>query len=217
VQVDQKIVGRLDDLIAQAAQVGRHTVAMYMGPDRIQSEPVNEWGGSCLNLLGRVFGEGSLFYTRFDKLLGTHVDVDQFAAAVGIMKAARAEYAGGYLFNTRALIAAEVFDEFLQQAEYLLQSGYHQPAAVVAGAVLEDGLRKLCDRHGIALPDNPKLDRMNADLAKAGAYNVMTQKLVTYLAALRNKAAHGEWDKFSEADVATMLPQVRVFMATHFS
>jgi hypothetical protein len=53
-------------------------------------------------------------------------------------------------------------------------------AAVIAGTVLETALRQLC------------LDRMNADLAKAGVYNSLMQKRITALAAIRNRAAHGK-------------------------
>ena len=39
----------------------------------------------------------------------------------------------------------------------------------------------------------PKLGTMNAGLAKQGVYNKLTQKRITALADIRNKAAHGEW------------------------
>jgi hypothetical protein len=63
----------------------------------------------------------------------------------------------------------------------------------------------------------PKLDTMNADLAKQSVYNKLTQKRITALADIRNKAAHGEWDEFTKADVEDMLRGVRQFMETHFS
>ena len=85
------------------------------------------------------------------------------------------------------------------------------------GSVLEDSLRKLCTKHEIALPTKPKLDIMNADLAKRGAYNKLTQKRITTLADLRNRAAHGEWDEFTKADVEDMLRSTRQFMETHFA
>ena len=79
------------------------------------------------------------------------------------------------------MIQAEVFDDFLDQAKHLLGNGYYAPAAVIAGSVLEDGLRKLCAQKGITLSAKPKLDSMNAELAKSGAYNVLTQKKLPHL------------------------------------
>lgn len=84
------------------------------------------------------------------------------------------------------MIEAEVFDDFLEQGANLLDSGYYQPAAVVIGSVLEDGLRKLCARQEIELSAKPKLDTMNAALAKSGVYSKLTQKRITALADIRN-------------------------------
>ena len=49
---------------------------------------------------------------------------------------------------------------------------------------------------------------MNADLVKAGAYNVLVQKKITALAAIRNSAAHGNTAEFTPSDVAAMLADV---------
>ena len=144
-------------------------------------------------------------------------DYSPITQALGILRAARDYYEQGFLFDTRILIEAEVFDDFLEQGEHLLDAGYYQPAAVVIGSVLEDGLRKLCTRHEVPLSVQPKLDTMNAGLAKQGVYNKLTQKRITAFADIRNKAAHGEWDEFTEADVEDMLRGVRQFMQTHFA
>jgi hypothetical protein len=159
-----------------------------------------------------VFGKESDHYQRFAALYpklsrraGTH-------EALGILKAAKVDYENGYLFQVRSLIEAEVFDDFLDQANYLLQSGYIGPAAVLAGSVLEDGLRRLCIRGQITLPPRPTIEPMNVELAKAGVYNALVKQKITALGALRNRAAHGKWDEFTKPDVEQMLSQVRDFM-----
>jgi len=58
---------------------------------------------------------------------------------------------------------------------------------------------------------------MNAALAKSGVYNSLVQKRITQLADLRNKAAHGKWSEFLEADVKDMMAHVRSLMETYFS
>ncbi len=232
--LEQKILARLDQLI----ETGEEILQSEMQPGTVDSEihsiqtfdlgPADaptwvgaitlatQWGANCVTLIGRVFGTDSQYFDWFSHK-GRSIDYVDVATSVAMLKAAKDDYTLGMLFDARAVIQAEVFDDFLEQAEHLLQQGYYQPAAVVAGAVLEDGLRKLCSRKAIALPDAPKLDRMNADLAKAGVYNRLWQKNITALADLRNKAAHGQWEQFTEADVKNMLQQVRSFMATHFS
>src|SRR6266404_128743 len=84
----------------------------------------------------------------------------------GILSALRADYDAGRLQSFEELIHANLFSDFLEMAEYFLQEGYKDPAAVIAGGVLEEHLRKLCGKHGVTIPAKPKLDTMNADLAR---------------------------------------------------
>lgn len=157
----------------------------------VDHDQVNKWAVSCSNLLARVFGESSEHYRRY---LDIRPRLAMFAKAatalcglLGVLRAAKDDYEHGYLFETRALIQAEVFDDFLEQAEYLLREGYFQPAAVLAGGVLEDGLRKLCQHKCIQLPAKTTIEPMNIELVKAGIYNVFTQKQITSLADLRKR------------------------------
>lgn len=113
--------------------------------------------------------------------------------------------------SARSLIQAEVFEDELAQAQELLGKGYYA-AAVIAGVVLETGIRELCDRHSIP---HGKLDKMNADLAKAGVYNALQQKQITAMAAIRNSAAHGKPEEFKQQDVEDMIRDVGQFLAQH--
>ncbi len=183
----------------------------------VDPELANQWGTSCLNLLSRVFGAQSVHFEQFEKLFPELRLYSRASQALGTLSAAEDDYEQAFLFETCTLIEAEVFDDFLEQSKYLLDSGYYQPAAVVIGSVLEDGLRKLCARQEIELSARPKLDTMNAALAKSGVYSKLTQKRITALADIRNRAAHGEWGEFTNGDVEAMLRDVRQFMETHFA
>lgn len=222
-KLDKKILNRLEELLRLGEKVkqtryDRSGVGfIYVGDDGIDYELAHQWGTSCLNLLGRSFGADSVHHKNFETLFPKFDDYSPIVQAVGVLRAAKDDYEQGLLFDSRLLIEAEVFDDFLDQATHLLNSGYYQPAAVVAGSVLEDSLRKLCLRHEIPVSAKPKLDTVNANLAKQGVYNKLTQKRVTALADIRNKAAHGEWDEFTKADVEDMLRSTRQFMETHFA
>lgn len=191
--------------------------AIWLGDDGVDYELAHQWGTSCLSIINRVFGSESDHYKKFDELFKEFHDYGPITMGLGILKSAKEEYESGFLFETRVLIEAELFDDFLEQAEHLLTTGYFQAAAVVAGCVLEDSLRKLCQRKGISLADKPKIDQMNSDLAKHGTYNQLTQKRITMLADIRNKAAHGQWSEFNKEDAEAMIKQIRTFMETHFS
>jgi hypothetical protein len=105
-----------------------------------------------------------------------------------------------------------MFDSELEQASELIQAGYKTPAAVVAGVVLETSLRELCDQEGLP---HGKLDKMNSDLAKVGKYNKLQQKRITALADIRNSAAHGKTENFTDQDVLDMIRDVEKFIAGH--
>jgi len=70
---------------------------------------------------------------------------------LGILRSIREDAANGQLLtNIAGLISAEVFNDFLEMAEHLLDAGYVPPAASLIGAVLEDGLRRIADAHDVA-------------------------------------------------------------------
>lgn len=218
--LDAKVLKRLDDLIHNGEQVlaTKRTPSPYViGDSQVDSQLAYQWATSAQNLLATVFGRDSEHYKNLIAQVGKNLTYSPVYHAQGILRAAKEDYENGHLFELRKIVEAELFDDFLDQAEHLLQKDYYQAAAVVAGAVLEDALRKLCIQHEITLGSKPKLDTMNADLAKKGTYSKLVQKRITTLADLRNKAAHGEWDKFDIEDVKEMLPSVRRFMEEHFA
>jgi len=121
------------------------------------------------------------------------------------------------LTSAKTLVQAEVFDSELEQATELQRAGYNAAAAVIAGTVLETTIRKICDNHQIAQGKQDKLDKLNADLVKAGIYNSLVQKRVTALAAVRNSAAHGKVDEYRAEDVTSMIDEVARFVEQHLS
>jgi len=113
--------------------------------------------------------------------------------------------------DLRTLLATELLGEFLDQAKLLNAGGHHLAAASLAGAVLEDALRRLCRARGLSVPKGTDLARLNAELAKAGVYDLPTQKRVAALAEIRERAHHGQFDKIRREDVEEMVKWVRRF------
>ena len=104
-------------------------------------------------------------------------------------------------------------------AEYLLEEGYKDPAAVITGSTLEEHLRKLCIKNGIDIEimskgklKPKKADSLNSELAKQGVYSKLELKSVTAWLDLRNKAAHGEYSKYKENQVKQLIIGVRDFI-----
>ena len=138
---------------------------------------------------------------------------------LGILQALRNDYESGYLQSVVELVHADIFADFLDMADYLLQQGYKDPAAVVTGSVLEAHLRKVCEKHSIdvvkADGTSKKADTLNSELTAVGAYSKLDQKSVTAWLDLRNKAAHGQYAEFTKEQVILMLQGVRDFAARY--
>lgn len=151
-----------------------------------------------------------------------HQEIEESAAELwklerlmGIVEALREDYKVGALTPIQDLIRGEVFDDFLDMSEHLLDSGYKDPAAVMVGGVLEQQLKKLCEKAGISVLSDPKVKKsesLNSDLASKGVYGKLDQKSVTSWLDLRNKAAHADYNSYSLDQVRIMLIGVRDFV-----
>lgn len=224
-KVDERVLQRLNDAVQAGASLKTNTDNPFLFPmvptpaTLANAQAATSWFASTMELLRSVFGDGSTYALGVSSLqaLVTQGTTSAIRKALGYVHAARDDYAGGHIIKLRRLIEAEVFDDFLEQAEHLLANGYFQAAAVVVGCVLEVAMRKICAKHSIQLPDKPKLDWMNSELAKKGAYSKLVQKEVTAKSDIRNSAAHGQWDQFTREDVDGMLAWVRRFVSEHSS
>ncbi|WP_288997218.1 DUF4145 domain-containing protein [uncultured Psychrobacter sp.] len=185
--------------------------------DVIDNEKTLTWKVKSKNLLISTCGKDSQHYEEFiksEKLSSYETQWDAFKRMKSVFIAAMDDYKNGYLTSIKNLIQADVFDSELEQAQELLSSGYKLAAAVIAGVVLETALRDLCNQNSLPIG---KLDKMNSDLAKAGIYNKLQQKRITALADIRNSAAHGKPEEFSDDDVTMMIRDIEQFLITHLS
>ena len=224
------VLARLDTIIEQgnaaaasakqSTQTSMYTMGVPTHP-RMAYVEVGLLAGfrtAGLSFLKSVFGESHPHYREFE---GTcrNQDPSETWKGLHILKAARGEIDCGFLDDVRELLRAEVFADFLEMAEHLLDQGYKDPAAVMIGSVLEEHLRQLAARNGIALTFEKdgkqvpkKADTLNAELAKAEVYNKLDQKAVTAWLDLRNNAAHGKYDEYTKEQVKLMLDGVLDFV-----
>ena len=172
----------------------------------------------AMNLVRRSCGDRSDHYRAIQGLAADKTYGDNsfiMPRYLGVVRAAQRDFDSGLLFDIRSLIAAELLGDFLEQAGQLLREGYHVPAASLAGAVLEDSLRKLSTAKGIAVPDVTKIDVLNAELARAQVYDKLVQKRIIALADIRNNADHGHFDKFKKEDVEDFVKWLQRFAADY--
>lgn len=175
------------------------------------------WATSVLSVLSRIFGEQSVHYRQFEVVHRDFGGWDtDFQKCWGIFLAAKDDYEGGFLFNHDSLVAADVFDDELEQAEELLRNNFITPACVVTGIVLETMVKRLCAGQ-IPTITIAKFDLMNADLTKANVYNKSMQKQLTAWYGLRNDAAHGNGAGQTAAEIKAMIEGVRRFIGDYLN
>jgi hypothetical protein len=220
---DEKIKAKFDALQLEATQILQQ--CGWDGSEYRRTHPNQidylRWRTQAANLIERVCGRNSTHYQDIRSIADndkTKLNSYYFADCFGILQAASKDYADGFLVEIRFLVRAELVDDFLTQADALLKQGYHVPAASVAGAVLEDTLRKLCDKNAIVYdPAKSNLNILNTELARAGIYDRLVQKRITAEADLRNSADHGQFANVKSKDVEDMVSWVRRFVENHLS
>ncbi len=171
----------------------------------------------------RVAGAPSVYATRAEAALHVNAYSGHHARALnGIVGSLRADVAAGYVRSQRELLHAELFADFIEMAQHLLNEGYKDAAAVIAGSSLEAHLRQLCSKHGVATELTSgvnavpkKAERLNSDLAGANVYSKLDQKNVTAWLDLRNKAAHGHYGQYENQQVGLLIVGVRDFLTRH--
>ena len=208
---------RFEELVSQADTVAatkQRKHSSYSGSyEEVDSDLLLGWCVKVRNLLASACGRDSEHFKSFveaEKPRPYEENPTRLSRLQSVFLAAKEDFEGGYLSSVRNLVQADVFSTELEQARELLAAGYRAPAAVICGVVLETNLRNLCDARGI---NSGKLDKMNADLAKAGQYNSLVQKRITALAAMRNSAAHGDSNEFDNKDVQSMIEEVERLIA----
>jgi hypothetical protein len=216
--MNKKLVQRFNELKDQLetiASTKTKVKGIYGLIDIVNGEALTGWLVKTKNLLVTACGDNSEHYKAFvtaEKSQGMETNYDVMKRVRAIFTAAKEDFEGGYLTSLKQLVQAEVFESEIEQAEELLKSGYKLAAAVIAGVVLETALRDLSINNSLAIG---KLDTMNSQLTKAGVYNKLQQKQITVIADIRNSAAHGKPELFSETDVKNMIRDIESFLLNY--
>lgn len=172
-------------------------------------------------VIHRVSGAKSEYVKQCEALLGEkHRSGLQASRLYGVAKALRSDVSAGYLQSVTELLHGELFADFLEMAQHLLDEGYKDAAAVIAGSSLEGHLRQICQKAGIDIElqkddgstSMKKAERLNSDLAKQEVYSKSDQKSVTAWLGLRNDAAHGDYHKYEAPQVGIMISGIRDFL-----
>jgi len=209
-----KLKERLDQLIELGERVlsTRHPPPPgIISEDYVNDDPFYQWKAGSLSFLNNVFGENSTHFQGFQESC-KYASYSEALKGQSILKAAKEDLEGGYLKKLDTLVSADIFTDFLEMAEHLVEQGYKDPAASLIGGVLENGLKRIARNHNITVKSNEDIGALNSKLAAAQIYNRLMQKRVQVWNDIRNNADHGNFSEYTLDLVEEMLRGVRDFL-----
>lgn len=213
-KLDERVRERLAALIEKGEGVLRTQRPESLGDLPYNHQRYMEWRSQAHVCLDQAFGPEHDYTKDFQSAVTDRQYRGCAQAGLGILRGALEDVEQGNLESLQSLVVAEVFSDFLDQAQHLLENGYKDPAASLAGAVLENGLRSLAERKGIPTRDTDNLSALNNKIAAKGIYNRLRQRRVETWIEVRNAADHGRFDESTEPDVADLIKGVRDFLDT---
>lgn len=216
---NEPILKRIDLLIAK----GKGVALADSDEDYADYASYTEFRTQSLSFLRSFVGHNHTYSTSFNERVHPvkHFQ-ENLEVGIKILLALREDIEKGYLQSFREIVHAEVFSDFIEMAEHLLEKGYKDASAVITGSVLEEHLRQLATKGGIDLTQTDakgktfpkKAETLNADLSKEQIYTSLRQKQITAWLAIRNSAAHGKYGEYDQKEVENMIKAIVDFMAS---
>lgn len=213
------LVARLRERVDKLVEKGNAVYAKRSSPppnvisdDYVPEGEFSEWRSQSIAFLTALADAAPAARSYRDDFEASvqHGYAGYTAKGLGILRAVAEDIASGDLYSVQQLAASEVFADFMEMAQHLSESNYDAPAASLAGAVLEEGLRRLATEKSLKARN---LESANDVLFGTGALTPMLHKQIKVWIDIRNAADHGEFDKIEHQAVASMISGVRDLLA----
>ena len=179
----------------------------------------SRWKQDALQLVKGACGAQSRYYTELaavESELSGKAPGSVFSFFLNTLQKAQLDYQG-VSSASRAAYASDLMGDFLFRAESMAAKGHYISAATLAGAVLEDILRRLCEVHEVFCAENATLENINDKLFKAGVYDAVWHKETAQRISLRKTAELCYTDKITDTDVREMITWLREFIKRQFT
>jgi hypothetical protein len=160
------------------------------------------------------------------------LETSHFERAAAASRAVVTLYDEGVLRSPRLVIAREIEGDILDIAQSQAQAAESSKdsaekqlplaiAAFLAGAALEDALRRLCDAHTLSYDtQRTSISKLQSALFQPSkqieVISNSENKQITAWGDTRNKADHGRFGDITHTEVIAMILGVRAFIEKHF-
>ena len=225
-----ELLARLDSVIANGHAVLDSVEpltprTLKRGSVRPEDQAVNrdlagEFRNAGLLLLRSLFGEASSSYRDFLHDTDNIRTLGSWRRPVVLLEAVRQDVQRAWPDALHAATAGDVLGELLDMAEEFLANDRKDAAAVITGSVLDGYLRTLAKHRSVETHyvDETKQRRskpaqaLNDELHSARVYVRGDRKQIAAWLDLRDDAAQGNYDEYTDAHVKLMVQGVRDFI-----
>ena len=187
--------------------------------DVLNLTEVSDLRARCVAAIERASGSNST-YRRLINDIGAKEDScwNYLRGEIGVAKALLSDINNNYMQSFEEILHSDLFGSFLEMAMHLLDNGYKDASAVLAGSSLEIHIKHLCMKNIVNTLRNGKpikTETLNSELKKKGVYTNLDQKNITAWLDLRNNAAHGNYNGYTKEQVRLLISSVQDFITRY--
>lgn len=153
---------------------------------------------------------------RWGRTVGPDAAFPKFIQQLKIVESMKARFESS-LFDIRALLQADLFDNELDAAEELAQKGFLRGSGALAGVVLESHLKEICVKHKIKITKKkPTISDCNDALKNKGVIDLPVWRQIQHLADIRNLCDHPKGREPKKEEIDDLNSGVRKVSKTVF-
>lgn len=179
----------------------------------VDPQSLNKWLFGCRNLVSQIGGPAQTWDDAF--IVSTDESFETARIHYGRLHALVDAIDDDMLSQVEGLLTADAFGSLLEQASELLEKSYTLAAGVLGRAVLEEHLRKLCDRYKCLPAGRPTIGDLNHALYGGKHLDKLAMKQVDVLADIGNHCAHNNKPERTPAEVQKFLADLHDFLNRH--
>ncbi len=209
-KTEDEYLTRIDELISSAENL----IQKRSEYGHVDNAGFSEWRISCKSLFINLPMSNNHYLRDFEALVKNQL-ADETETGLGILRGLKSGIEQGFMKKNIELVKAEVFTDFLDIGEHLLENDYKDPAASLIGAVLEIELRNLCTRNDIPFKSSDDISCLNGKLKDKEVYHQPMRSQIEAWKKIRDKADHGHFDEYTIDQVKDFLSGVRKFIGEY--
>jgi hypothetical protein len=215
----KKYADRLTELLTEGRALQLLAKPTLKNPElkTIQDqERLQAWISSVQNLVVGLFGEQRAQFKDFAQLKTKKTYYPSTIKEIcGFLSGVEDDLKKGILHGFEFIVAGELFENVLEQADHLCDVGHKDAAAVLARAVLENTLKKMAQRAGLSIRRKMAAE-LNDDLKIARAIDAARNLEIKGWLNIGNTSAHGDFTTYDAPRVKTAIQHIKIFIQTEF-